>query len=318
MRSAVVGAGAERGRARADREVGIAQLRRHRARGLPALARDARARPAAIRRSSSCSRSTSPTSRSKVSSLEIEIRSVETSSGRGSIPRARSRTSRPTLPGQHRASSASSSAARPPIVSTPAAASRAAARGPMPGQHADRERREERRLAARPHDGQPAGLAAVGGDLRDHLRRRDAERAREPRPRPDDRPHRLGERAGVVERRRELAEIEVALVDPGLLDRRHDLADDRPDLARVLPVERPARPHEHGLRAAAQRLGARHRRHDRRTAARRSSRSRPRRGRAGRRRRRAAPAAARGCSSSSTAAKNASRSRWATIGRRRG
>ena len=77
-----------------------------------------------------------------------------------------------------------------------------------------------------------------------------------------DRPHRLGERAGVVERRSELAEIEVALVDPRLLDRRDHLAHDRPDLARVLAVERAARPHEHGLRAAAERLGARHRRDD--------------------------------------------------------
>ena len=50
----------------------------------------------------------------------------------------------------------------------------------------------------------------------------------------------LGERPGVVEGRGHLAEVEVALVDPGLLDRRHDLAHDRPDLARVLPVERHA------------------------------------------------------------------------------
>ena len=43
-----------------------------------------------------------------------------------------------------------------------------------PRQHPQRQRREERRLASRPDDGQPAGLAAVGRDLRDDLRRRDA------------------------------------------------------------------------------------------------------------------------------------------------
>ena len=51
------------------------------------------------------------------------------------------------------------------------------------GEDPDRERREECRLAAGADDGQAAGLAAVGGDLRDDLRRRDAERARQTRSR---------------------------------------------------------------------------------------------------------------------------------------
>ena len=124
------------------------------------------------------------------------------------------------------------------------------------------QRREERRLAPRPDDGQSAGLVPVGRDLRDDLRGRDAERAREPRPRAHDGLHGLGERAGVVEGGRDLAEIEVALVDPGLLDGRHDVAHDRPHLARVLAVERHPRPHEDRLRAAAQGLRAGHRRDD--------------------------------------------------------
>ena len=74
---------------------------------------------AAIRSSSSCSRAGSPTSRANVSSCEIEMRSTDCSSGRGSMPRARSRSSRPTLPGSVRASVASSSAASCPTVSTP-------------------------------------------------------------------------------------------------------------------------------------------------------------------------------------------------------
>ena len=46
---------------------------------------------------------------------------------------------------------------------------------------------------------------------------------------------------------------------PGALDPRHDLADRGPDGLRVLPVERVARAHEDGLRAAAERLCSAHR-----------------------------------------------------------
>ena len=216
---------------------------------------------------------------------------------RASAARARRRRARPAAP----------------IVSIPAATSRSSARGPTPGR--SRIGNGARNAASRPGRTtvRPPGLAAVGRDLRDDLRGRDAERAREPRPRPHDGAHRLGERARVVERRRDLAEVEVALVDPGLLDRRHDLADRRPDLARVVAVERVARADEDapaGSAAAPRRTtspsGSRSR-------GRRSSRSRRRRGRAGRRRRRAARARSAGSSSSSTAAKNASRSRCATI-----
>ena len=58
------------------------------------------------------------------------------------------------------------------------------------------------------------------------------------------------------------AEVEVALVDPGLLDRRDDLANGRPDLPRVVAVQRVSRPHEHRARAAPERLRGRHRRMD--------------------------------------------------------
>ena len=164
-------------------------------------------------------------SRANVSSWEIEIRSVDSSSGRGSMPRARSRSSRPTLPGRTCRRSSSAIAAMSPIVSIPSRTSRSSARGPTPGRIRIGNGREERRLAARADDRQPAGLAPVGGDLRDHLGGRYAERAREPGACPHDRLHRLGERAGVVEGGRDLAQVEVALVDPRLLDGRHDLAD---------------------------------------------------------------------------------------------
>ena len=156
---------------------------------------------------------TSPRSRSR------SARSRPRAGAGRSRGRGRARAVRP-CPGSTCRSSASPSAASSPIVSTPAASEPRRGARPDPRQHPDRERREERRLAPGPDDRQPAGLAAVGGDLRDDLRGRDAERAREPRARPHDRPHRLGERARVVEGGRDLAEIEIALVDPRLLDRR--------------------------------------------------------------------------------------------------
>ena len=84
---------------------------------------------------------------------------------------------------------------------------------------------------------------------------------------------------------RDLAEVEVALVEAGPLDRRHDLAHGRPDRLRVLAVERSGA----GGRRPPGGSGAAPRRSSSpsgsRTAARGSSRSRRRRGRAGRRRR---------------------------------
>ena len=58
------------------------------------------------------------------------------------------------------------------------------------------------------------------------------------------------------------AEVEVALVDPDLLDPGHDLADRAPDRLGVLPVERVARPDEDDVGAAPQRLRRAHRRAD--------------------------------------------------------
>ena len=80
-------------------------------------------------------------------------------------------------------------------------------------------------------DGETAGLARVAADLGDDLARSDAERAREARPGADRGLHRLGDHARLEEVARDLAEIEIALVEPGLLDRRHDSAHGRPDVA---------------------------------------------------------------------------------------
>ncbi len=195
-----------------------------------------------------------------VSSWLIETRSEDVSRARRSIPRARWRRMPPTLPGRSRRSSSSVSAARAPIVSTPAALNRASERGPMPGQLADVERGQKRSLASRRHDDQTARLAEIAGDLADDLARRDADGARQARRAADRCLHRFGERTGLPEVRCNLAQVEVTLVLPRALDGRNDLADGLPDRLRVLGVEAVARPDEDGMRAAAQRLGAAHRR----------------------------------------------------------
>ena len=199
-----------------------------------------------------------------------------------------------------------------PIVLMPAATSRSSARGPTPGRR--RIGNGARNAASRPGRTtvSPPGLRRSEATFGDDLRRRDAERARQPRPCAHDGLDRLGEGARVVEGRRDLAEVEVALVDPGLLDRRHDLADRRPHLARVVAIQRVAGAHEDGVRAAAQGLGARHRRVDAEAArdvvGGRDDAPPVRVAADDERHRRSA-----GSSSSSTAAKKASRSRCATI-----
>ena len=230
----------------------------------PPARRDASAPPSspAIRRSSACSSVRSSRSRSNVSSTEIEMRSLVVSSRRGSIPSARSRSIRPTAPGSSDRRSGSESAARPPIVVTPAAASLASARGPDARKRPHRERRQEGGLGPGGDNRDAAGLAPVRRDLRDDLRGRDAERARQARRRAHRDLHGFGDRAGPNEVGGDAREVEVALVETRPLDGRHYLAHGRPHLLRVLPVQRVARPDEDRLRAAAQSLRTAHRRVD--------------------------------------------------------
>ena len=121
------------------------------------------------------------------------------------------------------------------------------------------ERGEEACLLARYDHGQTARLAGVAADLGHHLARRDPERAGQARPRAHRRLHRLRDDARFEEVAGHLAEVEVALVDAGLLDGRRDPAHGRPDVPGVLAVERVPRAYEHRLRAAADRLGRAHR-----------------------------------------------------------
>src|SRR6185436_4707289 len=123
-------------------------------------------------------------------------------------------------------------------------------------------RREEGRLPSRAYDGDPAWLSAVARHLGDDLAGAHAERAREARRALDRGLHGLRERAYLSKSLGDLTEIEVALVDAGALDGRHDLPHHSPHGARVLGIEAAARREEDGVRAAAERLGAAHRRVD--------------------------------------------------------
>ena len=178
------------------------------------------------------------------------------------MPRARSRSRRPTFPGSSRRRSASSRAASCPIVSSPAARSRCSDLGPDAGELAHVERREKRRFPPRRHDEQPARLPQVARHLGDDLARRDTERAREARRAAHCRLHGLGHTPCLEEVRGDVGHVEVALVDAGALDRRHDMPHRVPDGARIVAVQRVSGRDEDRMRAAALRLGTAHRRVD--------------------------------------------------------
>src|SRR5205085_5965692 len=89
--------------------------------------------------------------------------------------------------------------------------------------------------------------------------RRDAEGAREARCCANRGLYRLGDEARSEEVVRHLTDIEISLVEAGLLHRRDDAANRLPDVPGILAIERVARANENGLRAAAQCLGGAHR-----------------------------------------------------------
>ena len=102
---------------------------------------------------------------------------------------------------------------------------------PDAGQRAQRQRGEERGLAAGRHDHDAARLAMVAGDLGDRLARPAAERAGESRGVAHGGLQRAEQGSCVRARAHEPVEIEVALVDADLLDALDEALDDRPDQA---------------------------------------------------------------------------------------
>ena len=202
-------------------------------------------------------------SRSNVSSTEIETRSVSSSRSRGSIPQRTVAQQRADRPGQDDAELRIRRARREsPTVFTPAAARRCSAFGPTPG--SARTGNGARKRASFPGGTTviPPGLRRSEATLQTTF---DVET-------PSEQESDVAARTEVctasatarapVNDGDDGAEVEVALVDPHLLDPRHDLADRAPDRLRVLPVERVARPDEHDVGAASERLGRAHRRAD--------------------------------------------------------
>ena len=312
--SAVVDAGRERRRARADREVGVPELRGDRATREPGVAEplgDELGEPPHLgvqaARGPRCRARTCPRPRRRPAPPRARGRAGRSRArGRGGaarpIPAGRSRAPRPRAP------------PAPPIVVDAGPPQPLLGARADPGQQPHGERREEAGLAAGRHDRDAARLPPVGRDLAHDLRRADAERAREARLRADGRLHRRGDRARAVKSWADGPEVEVALVEPRPLEPGHDLGDRVPDRARVLAVERVARAQEDGVRAAPERLRRRHRGVDPERCAPRSSRSTTTPRPCGSPPTTSGRSRRLGSSSSSTAAKKASRSRWARIG----
>ena len=179
--------------------------------------------------------------------------------GRGSMPRARRRRSSPWRPGRERRAGRRRRGrrgrrssrgrrrarrcvgARAHARAAPAAASGARKAASPPG--------GDHRHAAR--------LVAVGGHLGDHLAGGDAQRAGQPHPLGHGAAHRVGGLGGAL-----VGQLEVALVQAELLDRRRQLAHQVPDARRPLAVVGDVGAHEHHVGAAPQRLGGAHRRAD--------------------------------------------------------
>src|SRR5205085_2850848 len=107
-------------------------------------------------------------------------------------------------------------------------------------------------------DDEPARLARVARNLSHHLARRHAERASEARRGAHRGLYRLSDDPGGEEAVRDFTDVEVTLINTGLLDGRDNAAHRLPDAAGVLAVQRVPRADEDGLRAAAERLGAAH------------------------------------------------------------
>ena len=133
---------------------------------------------------------------------------------------------------------------------------RLAADAPQPR---DRERREERRLAARRHDDQAVGLAQLRRDLRHELRRPDPDRRREPDLGADRRLDRAPDRLAVAEQRLRAGDVEEGLVDRDRLHLRREPPQDRHHLAADLLVLAPVDRQEHALRTEPARRPQRHR-----------------------------------------------------------
>ena len=216
----------ERRRPRADREVCVAELRRHRSRrdagALHAIGELVR-HPARSLRAAPAPLGDVPLERlldgdRHPLGLQLEVAGIDAECA---VPEEQA-----DRPGQHRAQLHVGQRRE-------GAHGRHAGRGePLFGAWAPRRAASRTGNGARKRASLPGGTTVIPPGLRRSeatlqttFERRDAERARERGRGPHRRLHRLGDGAGAGERRDDGAEIEIPLVDPHLLDPRHDLAN---------------------------------------------------------------------------------------------
>jgi lipoprotein-anchoring transpeptidase ErfK/SrfK len=255
---AVVGPDGQRRGPRPDREVGVAQLRRHRPRDLTAvlemLGETERLPPKLVVQTLAVAH---------VLRERLLVRDRDSLDRDLQPPRVDAARPVTKLAADH----AGQQRAQRVVVERREVADRLDTRAGQPffgarpdaRQEPDGKRRQEGGLASRADNRQPAGLAPIGCDLRDDLGRCDAERAREVGSRAHDRADTLGDGPSVVEIGSDFLEVEVPLVDADLLHGGNDLADERPHFAGVISVQGMPRTNEGGMRATTQRFGARHR-----------------------------------------------------------
>ncbi len=121
---------------------------------------------------------------------------------------------------------------------------------------------QELSLAAGRHDHQAVGLLQVGGQLGQELVRSDADRDRQAFPRPDLAFDLAGDGNAVPEQAGRCGDVQKGLVDAERLDELGVRLEDLHDALGYFGVKTSARAQIDGVRAAAVRLGDRHRRPD--------------------------------------------------------
>ena len=182
------------------------------------------------------------------------MRSASSSRSRGSIPRARSRSIRRPAR-EERAQLRVRERCELADLVTPAAPSRASARGRRPAGRAPAGR-EEARLRPGGTTVIPPGLRRSDATLQTTFDARHASEHERLGRAAHGGLHRTRERAGAGELGDHRAEVEIALVEPGSLDARDDLAH-AAHTASSTGGRAGAGAARNGLRAAAECLGAR-------------------------------------------------------------
>ena len=189
----------------------------------------ARTTPSAMPSSVRSMISGSLVSTSNVCSCPTDLAGSPSWTRSSSTPWARDTSEPPCFPNRRTTRSAGS-AARSPIVFTPYSAQHRGGLLADTPQAPDRQRREERGLVPGRHDDEAVWLAQVRGDLRNELRRRDADRDGQPDLLAGRRLDPAGDRLPVAEERGRAGDVEERLVDRDRLDLGREPAQDGHDV----------------------------------------------------------------------------------------